>query len=78
MASKASRLVPLSTTDSLASAAAAGTVSTRTGDSTIEFITPLVISPGEFLHVGFRTRYVAAAVTSGNLQGGVYLHGYWE
>jgi hypothetical protein len=78
MAAKGSRLVPLSTTDSLVAAAVAGTVSTRDGDSTIEFTTPVIVSPGEFLHVGFRTRYVAAAITSGNLQGGVYVHGYWE
>lgn len=78
LATKASRLVPLSTTDALAAAAAAGTVSTRTGDSTITFSTPIVIAPGEFLHVGLRTRQVTAAVTSGNLQGGVYVHGYWE
>lgn len=78
VAAKAPRIVPLSTTDTLAAAAAAGTVSTRQGDSTIAFATPVVVAPGEFLHIGFTTRFVTAAITSGNFVGGIYVNGYWE
>lgn len=48
-----------------------------TGDSTHVFTTPLVIYPGEFLSIGFRTLQVTAAVTSGNYVGGLYVNGYW-
>lgn len=78
VAQKAARIVPLSTIDSLGAAAAAGVIATRVGDSTTIFSTPLCIAPGEFLHVGFRTLQVTAAITSGNLVGGIYVHGYWE
>jgi hypothetical protein len=78
VAQKAPRLFPLSTVDTLAAAAAVGTVAPRSGDHTHIFTTPLVINPGEFLHIGFRTLQVTAAVTSGNYVGGIYVNGYWD
>jgi hypothetical protein len=78
VAQKAPRLIPLSTLDFLAAAAAAGTVSTRTGDSTHVFTTPLVVFPGEFLHIGVRTLQVTGAITSGNIVGGINVNGYWD
>lgn len=77
VAQKAPRLIPLSTVDTLAAAAAVGTVGPRAGDSTHIFTTPLVIYPGEILSIGFRTLQVTAAVTSGNYVGGLYVNGYW-
>lgn len=78
VAQKAPRLVPLPTMDALAAAAAVGTVATRTGDSSTIFTTPLVIHPGEFLNIGFRTMQVTAAITSGNLVGSINVNGYWD
>jgi hypothetical protein len=78
VAQKASRIVPLSTVDACAAAAAVATVCTRTGDSTTQFTTPLVVHPGEFLHIGIRELQVTAAGTSGAYSGGTYVHGYWE
>ncbi len=78
VAQKAPRLVPLPTVDTLAAAAAVGTVAPRSGDSTHNFRTPLVICPGEFLHIGVRSLQVTAAVTSGNYVGGIYVNGYWD
>ena len=45
---------------------------------TVVFTTPLVVHPGEFLSIGLRTLWVNAAVTSGTIDGGLYVNGYWD
>ena len=77
LAQKAPRFFPLSLTSTLAAAAAAGAVSTDVGDHTYVFPTPLVVHPGEFVSVGFRT-IVATAVTAGAADGAIAINGYWE
>lgn len=77
VAQKAPRLVPLNLMSTLAAAAAVGVVSTDVGDHQFVFPSPLVIHPGEFLHVGFRT-IVATAITAGAADGAIGVNGYWE
>jgi hypothetical protein len=75
---KSPKRMPLPIVDTLGAAAAAGTVSTRAGEpGLINFETPLVINPGEFIQIGFRTLFVGAAVTSGTIDGGIGINGYW-
>lgn len=74
---KAPRYVPLNLVMSLPAVAAANTVTTDVGDHFFEFPTPLVVHPGEFIHVGFRT-ITAAAITAGAADGAVSINGYWE
>lgn len=78
VAQKTDRLVPLSRVTSFAAAAASGTIETGQGDFTVQFTTPLIVHPGEFLKVGLRTVFVSAAVTSGTLFGSINVNGYWD
>lgn len=74
---KAPKFFPLGIYDTLAAAAAVGTVSTRVGNSSVSLQTPIVVNPGEVITVGIRCPYVAAAVTSGTIDGSITLIGYW-
>lgn len=78
VAQKAARLIPLPQLTTLAASAAAGTTSTDVGGNSHVFTTPLVVHPGEFLHVGFRTIFVTAAVTSGAADCAITPLGYWD
>lgn len=78
VAQKAPRFVPLSLVSTLAATAALATVSTDVGDHQFTFPTPLVVHPGEFFAVGFRTIAVAAAVTAGSADAMIHVNGYWE
>jgi hypothetical protein len=79
VAAKAPRFLSLSTTDEFAATPAAGTTSTRKGDSTVVFQTPLVVHPGEVLHVGFRSILApTVAATAGSYDGSIYVNGYWD
>lgn len=75
-AAKAPRLIPLSRVSSFAAAAAVGTVESGGGDFTVYFNTPLIVHPGEFLCIGQRLISVTA-VTSGTIDGAIYVNGYW-
>lgn len=76
---KSPKRMPLPIVDSLAAAAAVGVVATRTGEGgLITFETPLVLNPGEFIQIGFRTLQVTAAVTAGDISGGIGINGYWQ
>lgn len=77
-ATKAPRYIPLNLVHSLPATAAVATIATPTGDGNITFPTPLVLNPGEIIHVGFRTITVAAAVTAGAADGAISINGYWE
>lgn len=72
------RITPLPLYDQIAAAAAVGTVCTRTGDSSISLQTPLVVPNGTFVVVGIRTKHVAAAITSGVLDGQIGISGFWD
>lgn len=72
------RIIPLPLLDSIAAAAAVGTVATRSGNSQISLNTPLVVFPGQFVHVGIRSVQVAAAITGGVLSGGIGISGFWD
>lgn len=78
VAQSANRIFPLARITSFAAAAAVGTIETGQGDTTVVFNTPLVVHPGEFLSIGLRTLWVNAAVTSGTIDGGIYVNGYWD
>lgn len=78
VAQKADRIVPLSRVTSFGAAAAVGTIETGQGDCTVQFTTPLVIHPGEFLKIGLRTFFATAAVTSGTIDGMIGVNGYWD
>jgi hypothetical protein len=78
VAQKAPRFIPLSLVSTVAAAAALGTVSTDVGDHQFQFPTPLPVHPGEFLHIGFRTIAVTAAVTVGAAQCMISVNGYWD
>lgn len=78
VAQKAPRIVPLPLISTLGAAAALGTVSTNVGDHQFLFTTPLVVHPGEFIHVGFRTIAVTAAVTAGSADCLIGINGYWD
>lgn len=72
------RVLPLPLYDQVAAAAAVGTVATRTGQSAISLQTPLVVPNGTYCVVGIRTKHVAAAITSGVLDGHVGISGFWD
>lgn len=72
------KITPLPIYDTFAAAAAVGTVLTRTGDSSVSLVTPIVVQPGQFFQVGIRTKYVQALVSSGVFDGHVGVSGYWE
>jgi len=74
---KSPRYLPLPVMDTVAAAAAAGTVLTRTGNSSFSLVTPITVNPGEFLHFGIRAPYVLAAITSGTIDGSIGLSGYY-
>lgn len=74
----APRVLPLPLYDQIAAAAAVGTVCTRTGQSAVSLETPLVVPNGTFVVVGIRTKHVAAAITSGVLDGQIGISGYWD
>jgi hypothetical protein len=78
VAQKAYRYAPLSRAVSFAAAAAAATFEVGLGDFSTTFTTPLVIHPGEFLSIGLRTTTVAAAVTSGTIDGFILVNGFWD
>ena len=78
VAQKAPRFVPLSLVSTLAATAALATVSTDVGDHTWVFPTPLVVHPGEFFSVGFRTIAVTAAVTAGSADCMIGVNGFWD
>jgi len=78
VAQKAPRFVPLPLVSTLAATAALATVSTDVGDHQFTFPTPLVVHPGEFIAVGFRTIAVTAAVTAGDATCMIGINGYWE
>lgn len=78
VAQKADRIVPLGRHILYGAAAAVGTMETGSGDTTINFTTPLCIHPGEFLKIGLRSIFVTAAVTSGTIDGAIGINGYWE
>ncbi len=71
--------IPLPIIDTLGANAAAGTIATRTGEQgLITLATPIVIAPGEFIHLGLRTLFVTAAVTAGAADFGIGFSGYWQ
>jgi hypothetical protein len=72
------RVLPLPIYDQVAAAAAVGTVATRTGQSAVSLETPLIVPNGCFVAVGIRTKHVAAAITSGVLDGQIGISGYWD
>jgi len=72
------RITPLPTLDAFAAAAAVGTVGTRTGQSEIDLQTPIVVLPGQFFIVGFRSLQVSAAITAGTIDGGIGIGGFWN
>jgi hypothetical protein len=72
------RVLPLPIYDQIGAAAAVGTVATRTGQSAISLETPLVVPTGCFVAVGIRSKHVAAAITSGVLDGQIGISGYWD
>lgn len=72
------RVTPLPLYDQVGAAAAVGTVATRTGNSAISLQTPLVVPNGTFVVVGIRTKHVAAAITSGVLDGHIGISGFWD
>jgi hypothetical protein len=78
LGTKSARIIPLSIMDSLAATAAAGVVATRVGDGYFPLETPIVIHPGEYISVGIRVIYAAAAITAGNVSGGIGFGGYWD
>jgi hypothetical protein len=78
VAQKTDRLVPLARVTSFGAAAVLGTIETGSGDSTVQFTTPLVIHPGEHLKIGLRTVFVTALVSSGTLDGAINVNGYWD
>lgn len=78
LATKAPRIVPLTLISTLGAAAALGTVSTDVGEHYWRFPTPLVVHPGEFISVGFRTLAVTAAVTVGTADCAININGYWD
>lgn len=78
VAQKTDRLVPLARVTSFAAAAAAGVIETGAGENSVQFPTPLVIHPGEFLKIGLRTFQVTAAVTAGTIDGSINVNGYWD
>lgn len=72
------RVLPLPIMDTVAAAAAVGTVVTRNGESAISLQTPLIVEPGRFVQVGIRQHYTAAAITSGVLGGQIGISGFWD
>lgn len=78
VAQKAPRFFPLTLTQTLAATAALGVVSTDVGDHQFVFPTPLVVHPGEFFAIGFRTIAVTAAVTAGTADCFIGVNGYWD
>jgi len=79
LAQKAPRLIVHPRAFTFAANAAAGTIETGSGDFTLQFTTPIVVHPGEYVATGIReTLNPSVAATSGVIQGGVYLNGYWE
>jgi hypothetical protein len=78
VAQKAPRIVPLSLVSTLAATAALGVVSTDVGDHQFQFPTPLVVHPGEFLHIGFRTIAVTALISAGSADCLIGVNGYWD
>lgn len=78
VAQTAPRIMPLNLTQTLAAAAALGAVSTDVGDHSYTFETPLVVPPGQFLSIGFRTIAVTAAVTVGAATAAIGVRGFWE
>lgn len=76
---KSAKIIPLPIFDTLAAAAALGTIATRVGETgRISLQTPLVIAPGEHIHVGLRTLFVTAAVTAGAVDFGIGFSGFWD
>lgn len=79
IAQKAPRLIIHPRAFSFAANAAAGTIETGSGDSSMIFNTPIVVHPGEYVAIGIReTLNPSVVATSGVIQGGVYINGYWE
>jgi hypothetical protein len=78
VAQKGGRSIPLSAIDSYVLNTPAATVVPRAGDDTHFFTTPLVVQPGEYLHIGFRTLSVTAQVTTGAIAVNINVNGYWE
>jgi len=79
VAQKAPRLIVHPRAFTFAVNPAAGTIETGSGDFSMYFNTPIVVHPGEVVATGIReTLNPSVAHTSGVLQGGVYLNGYWE
>ena len=72
------RIIPLPIVDSVAAAAAVGTIVTRSGSQAPSLQTPLVVEPGRFVHIGIRSLWVNAAITSGVLSGGIGISGFWD
>lgn len=78
VAQKAPRLVPLSLVSTISSNATVGSVATDVGDHQFRFPTPLVVHPGEFLSVGFRTLAVTTNVSQGSADVMIGVNGYWD
>lgn len=78
VAQKAPRFFPLTLCQTYAAAAALGAISTDIGDHTYTFQTPLVVHPGEFFALGFRTIAVTAAITAGSADCFIGVNGYWD
>lgn len=74
---KSFRKKPLHVVDSLAAAAAAGTIASRVGDGHIPLQTPIVLAPGEFFVLGTRTLFAGAAISAGAVEGSYGVNGYW-
>jgi hypothetical protein len=74
---KSFRKMPLHLVDSLAAAAASGTIASRTGDGHIPLQTPILLAPGEFIVLGTRTLFAGAAISAGVVDGSYGMNGYW-
>lgn len=78
VAQKAPRFVPLSLVSTISGAATVGQVSNDVGDHRWTFPTPLVVHPGEFFSVGFRTLAVTTNVTQGSADCMIGVNGFWD
>lgn len=79
VAQKAHRFIPLSRVASFVVNAPAGTIETGVGDFTVDFPSPLVVHPGEYLSTFLRIVFAPTVVAaSGVVQGSVYPNTYWE
>lgn len=77
VSTKAHRYYPLPRMSTFGAAAALGTIETIVGEHVFKFPTPIPVHPGEILSIGFRTKFVTAAFTSGTIDGAISVNGDW-